>query len=72
VQHQQLRPSENIDQNDIQEVQDDFCKFLMQEVLKPGGLFFDRDSKYATHLKIESLCAACENPFLSFFWQKHH
>lgn len=34
-----------------------FCKFLMQEVLHKGGLFFDRDSEYATHPKFEAVRA---------------
>ena len=40
----------------------------MREVLKPGRLFFDPDSEYATHPKFESLRAAYEQPFFSFFW----
>jgi len=58
--------SKKIEQKDIQEVQDDFCNFLMREVLKPGGLFFDPDSEYATDPKFESLHVACLHPFLSF------
>jgi hypothetical protein len=37
-----------------------------------GGLFFDPDSEYAMDPKFESLRAACEHPFVSFFRQKHN
>jgi hypothetical protein len=37
MQHKSFLASSKIDQNDIQEVQDDFCKFLMWEVIKEGA-----------------------------------
>ena len=67
MQHKAFSPSCVINQMDIQEVQDDFCNFLMREVLKPGGLFFDPDSEYATDPKFESLCAESIDPFLFIF-----
>ena len=51
-----LRPNEIIAQADVQAVQEDFCKFLMQEVLKTWFFFFDPDSDYATNPKYDALC----------------
>jgi hypothetical protein len=49
-----------IDQKDIQEVQNDFCKFLMREVLCESGYFYYYNSEYGTYPKFEALRAAAK------------
>jgi hypothetical protein len=71
VQHQQFS-EKVITQADIQEVQNDFCKFLIREVVKPGGLFFDPDSEYATDPKFESLHATTFHPFFHLLGPRHN
>jgi hypothetical protein len=44
-----------IDQKDIQEVQNDFCKFLMQEVLCESSYFYYYNLEYRTDPKFEAL-----------------
>jgi hypothetical protein len=39
-----------IDQKDIQEVQNDFCKSLMWEVLSEKGYFYDYTSEYMSQI----------------------
>ena len=57
-----------VDQKDIQEVQNDFCKFMMQEVLYEKGYFYDNTSEYVTGPKFEALHAVTEKHFRSFFF----
>jgi hypothetical protein len=59
-------PSNVIDQKDIQQLQDDFCKFVLREVLSEEGSFYYYDSEYATDPKFEALRAGTEHPFDSF------
>jgi hypothetical protein len=66
------RPNEVITQSDVQLVQEDFCKFMVQEVLNPKGLFYDHVSEYATHPTFESLRLKCMYPIFSFFGQEHN
>jgi hypothetical protein len=54
-----------VDQKDIQIIQNDFCKFLMREVLYEGGCFYDNTSDYATNPKFEALRASTEIPVIS-------
>jgi hypothetical protein len=54
-----------IDQKDIQEVQNDFCKSLMWEVLSEKGYFYDYTSEYVTNPKFEALCVGTKQPFNS-------
>jgi hypothetical protein len=72
VQHEVTRLNEVITQSDVQLVQEDFCKFMVREVLNPKGLFYDHDSEYATHPKFESLRLKCLCPFFSFFVHEHN
>jgi hypothetical protein len=66
------RPNEVITQSDVQLVQEDFCKFMVREVLNLKGLFYDHGSEYTTHPNLESLRLKCMYPFFSFFGQEHN
>lgn len=67
-----LRSNETIAQADVQAVQEDFCKFLMLEVVKPGGAFFDPDLEYATDPKYDTLRSAVMTPFFHLLGPRYN
>jgi hypothetical protein len=54
-----------VDQKDIQETQNDFCKFFMWEALYKNGCFFDKSLEYVKDPKYKALRASTQMSFTS-------